>query len=261
MGNDSSNIENYRVPTHKLVASRSMCNWCFHTLIDALQHPNRSINKKMLKPDFVNDMPDPSIQTPLFVTWENYDKDQSAWQCRGCIGNLSPLPLATDLTEYALISALRDRRFKPIALEELPSLRVAVSLLVDYEDCKDAYDWTIGIHGIFIEFRLDGQRFSGTYLPDVLIGRGWDHAKTISLLVKKAGYNGAITTELLNKIRCTRYQSSKCHVTYAEYVDTKCKGVDPISNTKSTKKSFSFRWLSSSLKNIGAKLYKKEKEY
>ena len=223
-------VENGSASTKKLAASSDMCYCCFDTLIDELQHPGSSKNKRKAKPDFVYDLPDPSVQCPLFVTWEKCSRRDSAWRLRGCIGCLSPRPLATDVAEYALISALNDRRFNPIILEEVQSLRVAVSLLVDYERCKNVYDWTIGVHGILIKFAVNGQRFDGTFLPEVAKEQHWDHATTISSLIQKAGYYGAITQELLDGIHCTRYQSSKHKITYGEYVDTKCEGVDPIGN-------------------------------
>ena len=223
-------VENGSASTKKLAASSDMCYCCFDTLIDELQHPGSSKNKRKAKPDFVYDLPDPSVQCPLFVTWEKCSRRDSAWRLRGCIGCLSPRPLATDVAEYALISALNDRRFNPIILEEVQSLRVAVSLLVDYERCKNVYDWTIGVHGILIKFAVNGQRFDGTFLPEVAKEQHWDHATTISSLIQKAGYYGAITKELLEGIHCTRYQSSKHKITYGEYVDAKCEGVDPIGN-------------------------------
>ena len=54
----------------------------------------------------------------------------AVYDLRGCIGTLTPQPLATALGEYAIISAFRDQRFEPIRIQEVPRLRVAVSLLV-----------------------------------------------------------------------------------------------------------------------------------
>lgn len=51
--------------------------------------------------------------------------------------------------DYALTSALKDCRFDPVSLDEVKHLRVAVSLLVKYEECSD---WNVGTHGIIINF-------------------------------------------------------------------------------------------------------------
>ena len=243
---EHKNVENDGATIQELVATSAMCYCCFDTLIDALQHPNRSSNsvrkQHKPKPDFVNALSDPSVQCPLFVTWEKCARNDSPWQLRGCIGCLGPRPLATDVEEYALISALNDQRFNPITLEEIHSLRVSVSLLVDYEACKNVYDWTIGLHGIMIKFGVSGRRYDGTFLPEVARQQRWDHTDTISSLIRKAGYNGVISQELLNGIQCTRYQSSKCQVTYGEYVNSKCDGVDPISNPLRNKRAPSGSW-------------------
>ena len=51
-----------------------------------------------------------------------------------------------------LRSALRDRRFPPVAAKELPSLRCTVSLLCAFEKAADWADWTVGVHGLIVEF-------------------------------------------------------------------------------------------------------------
>ena len=42
-------------------------------------------------------------------------------------------------------------------------MAVDVSMLVHYEDCKDALDWEVGKHGILIDYK----GYSATYLPEV----------------------------------------------------------------------------------------------
>ena len=245
--NENSIIEKNHAAAQKLAASIAMCHCCFDTLIDKLNNSgNRRINsfsKNQPMPDFVGELAHPSVECPLFVTWEKFSSNESSWQLRGCIGCLSPRPLATDVAQYALISALKDRRFKPITLQEIQSLQVGVSLLVDYEDCQHVYDWTIGVHGILIKFVVNGQRFDGTFLPEVAKEQRWDHGQTIASLVRKAGYNGVVSPDLLNGIECTRYQSSKCKVTYREYVNVKHEGVDPIYNHLENERKQNRSWL------------------
>lgn len=70
-------------------------------------------------------------------------------------------------------SAMRDSRFSPITRDELPRLRVAVSILRHFEDAQDYLDWTVGVHGIRIEFHNEkGNRRSATYLPEVAPEQG-----------------------------------------------------------------------------------------
>lgn len=72
-----------------------------------LRLPRRG--EEVPKPDFA------PATCPLFVTWSK-DRGRGAEpRLRGCIGTLEPTTLPRGLTEFALTSALRDRRFPPIA--------------------------------------------------------------------------------------------------------------------------------------------------
>jgi uncharacterized protein (TIGR00296 family) len=152
---DDGTLEN----STELQVTPSMCYYCFEVLIDSLQNSGKR-GRKHLIPAFVHQLADSSVACPLFVTWENRRREH--YHLRGCIGTLSPKLLATSVGEYALISALKDRRFNPIVLAELPELRVAVSLLVKYEVCANVFDWTVGVHGILIKFYVQGHEYSAT---------------------------------------------------------------------------------------------------
>ena len=215
-----------------------MCYYCFDVLINALRYGQELVDGKrgQMIPGFVSELPDATVECPIFVTWDKANRDLSNnnnnnnnWQLRGCIGTLGPRLLVDAVGEYALISALKDRRFRPITLQEIPRLRVSVSLLVQYEPCADAYDWTVGTHGIMIKFSVSGRSYSATYLPEVAKEQNWTIPQAVASLVQKAGYHGTLTPEILRSVQCTRYQSSKCQVTFAEYVEEHCKGVNPLS--------------------------------
>ncbi|KAL3816000.1 hypothetical protein ACHAXA_010660 [Cyclostephanos tholiformis] len=132
----------------------------------------------------------------------------------------------------------------PITVDELPYLRVCLSLLIGYEECATCHDWIMGVHGIIIELVVSdavattggtmygttgkGVRggwtgggtctiYTATYLPEVAIERGWDREEAVISLVRKSGYRGAVTSDLLSSIRCTRYRTSACHASYREY--------------------------------------------
>jgi len=145
----------------ELKATEDMCKLCFDVLIDKL------LSQHGLSQDPVNNLLEshlpPHTKCPLFVTWEMQQHHPSDYHLRGCIGTLSPRTLRSSLGEYALTSALKDHRFNPISLQEVKYLRVAVSLLVNYEECANYKDWTVGLHGIIIKFH-DGDSFrSGKY--------------------------------------------------------------------------------------------------
>jgi uncharacterized protein (TIGR00296 family) len=207
----------------------------------------------------------PEVECPLFVTWEkrradgtpalspissgfttpassnlasdddSSNEESAEYDLRGCIGTLAARPLVSALSEFAIASACRDKRFDPISLHELRELRVGVSLLVKYEECSNCFDWTVGTHGIIIKFDIRRgkgfeEHYSATYLPEVAFEQKWNQEEAVISLVRKAGYRGSIYDELLEQIQCTRYQSSKFRTSYQDYVVTKWHGDDPLSS-------------------------------
>ena len=140
----------------------------------------RIIHRSNNDDDFPTTTPSTVIECPLFVTWEKrkskkktshttrryHSNDASAaddgeeYELRGCIGSLAPKRIDHDhLSHYIRASAFHDTRFTPISYQpynnswrEISSLRVSISLLVQYETCRDCYDWVIGQHGIIIKF-------------------------------------------------------------------------------------------------------------
>lgn len=181
-----------------------MCYYCFDVLYNHLH----GLDPPQI-PSFTNQ------SYPLFVTWK-IGRDQ---RLRGCIGTFSPLPLHSGLREYTITSAMRDSRFSPMRTEELSKLWCSVSLLIGFEDCKDCYDWDVGVHGIRIEFYTEkGHHRTATYLPEVSQEQGWDHKETLRNLVRKGGYRGQITDSFLASIKTRRYRSEKCNISYAEYM-------------------------------------------
>jgi len=128
--------------------------------------------------------------------------------------------VAHGLRDYALTSALRDSRFDPIGAHEVKLLRCDVSLLTNFEATKGVHDWEVGTHGITIQFMCptSQKRYSATFLPEVAMEQGWDHQKTLRELIYKSGYRGDIKRIQGEIIQVTRYQSSKCSLTYPEYI-------------------------------------------
>jgi uncharacterized protein (TIGR00296 family) len=159
--------------------------------------------------------------SPVFVTWyKGKDKD-----LRGCIGTFTPDDLQKNLTQYSYFAAFKDSRFPPIALKEVDQLQCGVSLLVEFEDGKDAYDWEVGKHGITIDFKdKHGKKYHGTFLPEVASDRDWDKDTTLNHLIQKTGFYGKLT-DVVNEIKLARYQSIKVTMSYDEYAELR-KGSD-----------------------------------
>ena len=151
----------------------------------------------------------PNVSVPLFVTWTL----TANHELRGCIGTFTKQEIQKVLSRYALISALNDDRFDPVQLDQVEGLTVAVSLLVNFQQKKKAFEWQVGRHGIEIFFQSNNRHYSATFLPEVAAQQKWDQNETLKHLIKKAGYRGDYK-EVLEKISLTTYESSKVSMSY-----------------------------------------------
>lgn len=244
-------------PTHQegLVASPEMCIYAFNIIIQYIFSAGNYTSKQEEQIDSTLKEAIPNYRTrcPLFVTWdkryrtmssgENEDEEEIEYRLRGCIGTLSSnQELIIALKNFTIASAFRDQRFHPITAKDLKDLRVGISLLVNYETCSNCYDWVVGVHGIIITFQSPStyQPHSATFLPEVAEQQSWTTEQTIVSLVKKSGYEGYLSDDLLKSIKCTRYQSSKIYMTYRDYVET--IGKDPLLELCSNEDQGSISW-------------------
>ncbi|THG05692.1 hypothetical protein TEA_028291 [Camellia sinensis var. sinensis] len=216
-------------------ANREMVVYCFDTLVahyNSEQAPPPAFDEGQQKweapciQNYILDTMDDTVQQilydygcPLFVTWKKVLNGGEP-RLRGCIGTLEARGLINGFRDYALTSALRDRRFPPIQAKELPYLECTVSILTDYETELNYLDWEVGKHGIIIEFTDPdyNTRRNATYLPEVAAHEGWTKMEAIDSLMRKAGYNGTINESIRKRIRLTRYQSTLFTMNYSDYV-------------------------------------------
>jgi len=103
---------------------------------------------------------------------------------RGCIGHIRPtLPLLRAVAEITLKSALDDYRFPPVTEDELPEIRIEISILTEPRSVPGANDIRIGTDGVILS---SGGR-SAVFLPQVAAEQGWNLAQTLTALSRKAG--------------------------------------------------------------------------
>jgi len=152
------------------------------------------------------------LKFPLFVTWLKGEKKS----LRGCIGTFQAADLETNLHDFSLISAFKDSRFPPISQQEFSKLNCGISLLVNFEQVDNIYDWEIGKHGIEIDFDIDHRHYRGTFLPEVSKEQNWDQKTTLQYLIQKAGYYDSLKS-VENLIKLRRYQSIKFNMDCDEY--------------------------------------------
>ncbi|RLN10363.1 hypothetical protein BBJ28_00019668, partial [Nothophytophthora sp. Chile5] len=173
------------------MASAAMVVYCFDTLqshFDGGDEPTPSFDVQQ--------------EYPLFVTWEI--EEQGGTHLRGCIGTLAPTRLR-NLRDFTFKSALKDRRFDPIAPQEFHRLHCSVSLLIDYEEADSYYDW---------EVRPEPGATGGSGVQSLTC---WDHLQTVTSLMKKAGFRRSIPESMLKAVKVTRYRSSIHKLTYQQY--------------------------------------------
>ena len=116
---------------------------------------------------------------------------------RGCIGYLqAELPLYRTVMEAAEAAALRDPRFPPVQLPELPDVELEISVLSVFRAVRPD-EIQIGAHGLMIT----QDRARGLLLPQVAVARQWDRERFLEEACRKAGLppdawrHGATTIE------------------------------------------------------------------
>jgi len=103
---------------------------------------------------------------------------------RGCIGYIHPLsPLAEAVSRMAIASAFEDPRFPPLKEEELPYIKIEISVLSPLREIKSIQEFEVGKHGIL----LQKGPYSAVFLPQVAPEQGWDRETTLKYLSLKAG--------------------------------------------------------------------------
>ncbi len=103
---------------------------------------------------------------------------------RGCIGfPEAVLPLYQAVSEAAVAAALKDYRFPPVTLKELPDIEIEISVLSPLEKVDDIDKIKVGKHGLVIRKGLR----SGLLLPQVPVEYGWDRNEFLKRICEKAG--------------------------------------------------------------------------
>jgi AmmeMemoRadiSam system protein A len=106
-------------------------------------------------------------------------------ELRGCLGTLERgCRLAEQVVRCAADSASEDPRFAAVSADELPEIRLEVSVLGPLERIEPApHTFTIGIHGLVVE---QGAR-RGLLLPQVATEWGWTPEQFLRQTCRKAG--------------------------------------------------------------------------
>lgn len=108
-------------------------------------------------------------------------------QLRGCIGYVEAIkPLAEAVAHCAVSAATADPRFPPVSPDELPELRIEISVLSPLHLIDQPSQIQVGDHGLYIS---QGNR-RGLLLPQVASEYGWDRETFLRQTCLKAGLPG-----------------------------------------------------------------------
>lgn len=114
----------------------------------------------------------------VFVTLHRGD------ELRGCIGSLGDdKPLYKAIQEMTVAAATRDSRFEAVHEEELPDIRIEISVLGGRERIADPSEIRIGEHGLCLTHKIT----RGLLLPQVAVEHGWDATTFLERVCAKAG--------------------------------------------------------------------------
>jgi AmmeMemoRadiSam system protein B/AmmeMemoRadiSam system protein A len=103
---------------------------------------------------------------------------------RGCIGYTSPMkPLYMTVRDTATLAALRDPRFAPVTVLELPKLAYEISVLSPLRRVTDVEQIKVGRDGLIVK---NGDS-EGLLLPQVPVEQSWDRQTFLEQTCRKAG--------------------------------------------------------------------------
>jgi AmmeMemoRadiSam system protein A len=109
--------------------------------------------------------------------------DRRSGELRGCRGEVpARRPLVQSVANMVLASATDDPRCPPVTLDEVPELRIEISMLTPLEPIRPE-EIVVGRHGLMI---TQGES-SGLLLPQVPVRYGWDPKEFLRGLCRKAG--------------------------------------------------------------------------
>lgn len=121
---------------------------------------------------------------------------------RGCIGHLRPdLPAWEAVARMACEAAFHDPRFDEVGEQELPRLRIEISVLTEPVEVISSEDILPGRDGLIIE----GKGRRGLLLPQVAEKRDWDVTTFLEQTCWKAGLNKDAWKE--KGVRISRFEA------------------------------------------------------
>ena len=100
---------------------------------------------------------------------------------RGCVGTFEAAkPLYENVLRMACAAAFQDVRFSPVSKDELPGVRINISVLGEPFKMKSIDEIELGKHGVLVQY---GDK-RGTFLPEVALEKKWSAAEFITFCAR-----------------------------------------------------------------------------
>jgi AmmeMemoRadiSam system protein A len=125
----------------------------------------------------------------VFVTLKMASGEEAsrAAKLRGCIGVMgSSKPLYETVVDTAPRAAFHDPRFPPLTGEELPRVKISLSILSGMKPLADPESVIVGRDGL----QLIKGPYRSVFLPQVPVEQGWSRERYLDQLARKAGLPG-----------------------------------------------------------------------
>jgi uncharacterized protein (TIGR00296 family) len=129
------------------------------------------------------------------------------------MGCLTPIQVLDGVIQYAVFASGHDQRYKPISLADVESLECQVTILHSFEAARNAFDWTLGVHGI----RLVVDHCLETIRPETPVRNKWTKEETLARVAQQAGFVGEYDVEAIARTSIERFQVKKWTATWGEY--------------------------------------------
>ncbi|MEN6304648.1 MAG: AmmeMemoRadiSam system protein A [Armatimonadia bacterium] len=146
------------------------------------------------EPDLTTDDPYLTAVQGAFVTLHAPDGD-----LRGCIGHIEGHePLIETVADMAVAAATQDPRFPRVRCEEVPGLRIEISVMSPIREVKEVGEIEVGRHGLIVTC---GYR-RGLLLPQVATEYAWTCDEFLCHTCIKAGLPPHAWREPQTTIEC-----------------------------------------------------------
>ncbi len=144
-----------------------------------LKLAHQAIDSALLRAEIPMDPPTPHLAEPRAAFTTLYWRGN----LRGCVGYVEAVAsLYRTVIETARSAAFEDTRFWPVTRQELPDLRVSLSILSSPAPILPD-QVAIGRHGLIVS--QNGRR--GLLLPQVPVEHAWDRNTFLEQTCRKAG--------------------------------------------------------------------------